>query len=73
MYNDSISDAVQPATTRQCRRCRRSLPPDPGAYSTAIVQWRVCDVCHAALFSQAALCFDARGVDPVGRGEHGNR
>jgi hypothetical protein len=73
VYTDSISDARLRATTRQCRRCRRFLAADPGGYSTAIVQWQVCDVCHAALFSQAALFFEARGVDPVGRGEHGDR
>jgi hypothetical protein len=64
MYTDSISDAEQPAAApRQCCRCHRLLPADPGGYSTAMVQWRVCDVCHAALFSQAALFFEARGRD----------
>jgi hypothetical protein len=72
VYTDSMSDAGQQAPARQCPRCRGWLPPDPGGYSTAIVQWRVCDVCHA-LIAQAALSFDARGVDPVGNGEHGDR
>ena len=73
MYTDSMSDAEQPAATLQCRRCHRFLPADPGGSSTAMVQWRGCDVCHTALFAQAALFVEARGVDPVGNGEHGDR
>ena len=39
---------------RQCGRCRKVFPAEPGADARSVREWWACLACHAALFPSKA-------------------